>query len=505
MKYIKSKYFFIIFFIVTSLIFTFVLDYFKERSLNNYLSTQTKESKYKYEGIVLSPHDTSNLLFNSVVNTPQVIDIFKDAHSSDEIVQAEIRDRLYKYLKAPYDALKTYNIQQLHFHLPNNHSFLRFHRPDKFGDDLTKVRPTVAHVNAYQKFVEGFEEGKVFNGYRFVYPMFDTEKKYIGCVEISHSIASLKKMYQRSFKDSTLNIVILKNVVKSKLFADELQNYEEYIFNSNFMHQTSMKLEETVSDIFKNIGDITPIHHRMNSFVDFSIAVKNNKNYYKVSFIAIKNPITKDKIAYAISFEKSDWLNRFYYELNYQHYFNILVAFLLSIGFYFASRYYSEIEKKAHYDSMMKIYNRSFFDDFLKQRFYSQKRKKEEISLIMFDIDYFKDINDKHGHNTGDKSLVYLSNIVKKHTRLSDVFARWGGEEFMILIDDKLSNATILAENLRHSIEKTTQKSAEIPDFTCSFGVVSSEEVIELTDLYILADERLYKAKKSGRNKVCSS
>lgn len=505
MNYLKSKYFFIVFFIAISFVFMFVLDYFKGRALNNYLKSQTKEAKYKYEGIVLSPHDTSNLLFNSLINTAPVVDIFKDAHLSDEKKQAQIRNELYNHLKDSYKMLKSYNIQQLHFHLPNNYSFLRFHRPEKFGDDLTKIRPTVAHVSAYQTFIEGFEEGKIFNGYRFVYPMFDKDKTYIGSVEISHSIASLKKMYQRSFKDSKLNIVILKDVVKSKLFKDEVKNYEEYIFNSNFLHQTSMKMDKSVYEIFKNVKDIKEVHRKMNRFEDFSISVVDNNHFDRVSFITIDNPVTKDKVAYAVSFERSYWLDKFYSEYDYQRYFNILIAFLVTVGFYFASRYYFEIEKKAHYDSLMKIYNRSFFDDFLKQRFHSQKRKKEEISLIMFDIDYFKDINDKHGHNLGDKSLVYLSNIVKKHTRLSDVFARWGGEEFMILVDDKLSNATILAENLRLSIEKTTEKSAEIPGFTCSFGVVSSEEVIELNDLYILADERLYRAKNSGRNSVCSS
>lgn len=502
MNYFKSVYVYIFIFIILVFITLSVLSSFKARELSNFLKLQTEEAEYRYGGMVLFPKDTSDIIFSTLINTPEVISIFEKANTKDKIEQLKVRQKLLKHLLSSYEHLVSYNIQQLHFHLPNNDSFLRFHRPGKFGDNLTEVRKTVAYVNKYHIPIQGFEEGKIFNGYRFVYPLFNEEKKHLGSVEVSHSIQTMAKMYHRSFENSSLNIVLKKELVTEKLFHDEMKNYEPYILNDDFVNQKSMGISNHIIEINKNIEDFEFLKNKMKKFENFSIPIKHEEHYDLVSFIRIENPITTESIAYAISFQKSEWLNYYYSEYEKQKFLNLLLSFLFSLGVFFASRYYFSIQKKAYEDGLTQIHNRLFFEKYLDQKYTTLEREGTQLSLIMLDIDHFKKINDTHGHKVGDDALKYLVHVVNDNIRKSDVFARWGGEEFMVLIEEDLETAYKIAENLREKIDKLTEYEVNVPHFTCSFGIISLTKDISLDQSYIIVDDRLYKAKELGRNKV---
>ena len=115
-----------------------------------------------------------------------------------ELIQ--IRQELHKHLLVAYKSLKVMNFRQLHFHLKDNSSFLRMHKPLKFSDDLTDVRYGVKFVNKSLKSVDGFEEGRVINGFRFIYPLIDKEKNHLGSVEISVSSKGFIEMIKQSAK-----------------------------------------------------------------------------------------------------------------------------------------------------------------------------------------------------------------------------------------------------------------------------------------------------------------
>lgn len=160
-----------------------------------------------------------------------------------------------------------------------------------------------------------------------------------------------------------------------------------------------------------------------------------------------------------------------------------------------------EFETRANYDALTRIYNRRRFLELLEHAMESSKRLHHELSIIFFDIDHFKKINDTYGHNTGDDVLRGLSALVSGAIRKSDIFARWGGEEFLILLEStSLENAARMAEKLRKTIME--HDFPEVKSLTCSFGVstYSAEEKGE--DFINRADSALYKAKESGRNRV---
>jgi len=163
----------------------------------------------------------------------------------------------------------------------------------------------------------------------------------------------------------------------------------------------------------------------------------------------------------------------------------------------------NEFEKKAYIDELTKIYNRAKFNEVLLKEVINTKISGDGLSLIFFDVDHFKKFNDTYGHQVGDNVLSGLASLIKNSLRDSDFFARWGGEEFVILLPGvKLKSAKAIAEHKRKIIQDYTFD--DNLKVTCSFGVVSMLESDDKDSLLKRADEALYKAKDSGRNCVVS-
>ena len=152
-------------------------------------------------------------------------------------------------------------------------------------------------------------------------------------------------------------------------------------------------------------------------------------------------------------------------------------------------------------DSLTQIYNRMAFNDIIETELNRTKRYKTDLSLIMFDIDHFKNVNDTYGHMTGDNVLRSLVDLVKQKIRTVDIFARWGGEEFMLLTPETSPEAAYdLAERLRIAIEEHLFASAG--KVTASFGVASFKGDDSPDILTKRVDQALYRAKEGGRNRV---
>mgnify|MGYP000595394400 CR=1 FL=1 len=139
-------------------------------------------------------------------------------------------------------------------------------------------------------------------------------------------------------------------------------------------------------------------------------------------------------------------------------------------------------ESLATRDELTGLYNRRFYNEVAPVVLNRARREQNVFVFFLLDVDNFKNINDVHGHDIGDEALISLGNIIKEHIRETDVFARWGGEEFMLLVETDVNTASKLAENLRLSIAKYTKKNTKIPAFTCSFGVQSLEGILSLEE-----------------------
>ena len=164
----------------------------------------------------------------------------------------------------------------------------------------------------------------------------------------------------------------------------------------------------------------------------------------------------------------------------------------------------TKLEKFAITDYLTGIYNIRYFYHRLQGEFSRSQRYKAPLSCIMFDIDYFKKVNDSYGHRVGDMVLREFAQFVKKHTRKSDVFARYGGEEFIMLLTQTSDKGAVAeAERLRYVIKEHRFKSLKNKKgITASIGVASypHKKIKTQDDLITFADNALFAAKNSGRD-----
>lgn len=158
-------------------------------------------------------------------------------------------------------------------------------------------------------------------------------------------------------------------------------------------------------------------------------------------------------------------------------------------------------------DGLTDVYNHRYFWQILRRDFLMAERHEHELSCLIIDLDYFKRVNDTYGHLFGDRILKGVAKRIRERIRETDLVCRYGGEEFTVLLPNTdLSGASIIAENIRSGLEKSRfRKGAETVRVTVSIGVASllrhrPDSPQQLLDY---ADSALYRAKDTGRNRVC--
>jgi len=159
------------------------------------------------------------------------------------------------------------------------------------------------------------------------------------------------------------------------------------------------------------------------------------------------------------------------------------------------------VKHDAEFDPLTNIYNRVKINDVLSELTFGVKKYNHDLTLILFDIDHFKRVNDTYGHNAGDSVLKELSSLVKGLLRKGDIFARWGGEEFVIVLENiPMVKGAKLASRLRQEIERFHFNIVE--NVTCSFGVTQFRAGDTEATFFERVDNALYEAKEKGRNQV---
>ncbi len=163
------------------------------------------------------------------------------------------------------------------------------------------------------------------------------------------------------------------------------------------------------------------------------------------------------------------------------------------------------VKAEAKQDSLTKLLNKKSFEKILQEYINIYKKYKKIFSLILLDLDNFKQINDTYGHVIGDEVLKHVANVLKQYLRDKDIIARVGGEEFAILLPDvDITIAFKIADRLRNILENRIIVIDRKPiKITASFGIIEiNEKINSYKDILQLVDIALYKAKKSGKNRV---
>ncbi len=487
------------------------------------LSTELNKKTYDIKKVSIdslrAEVNSSNLLheqlslyiFNEKINVPEVLKPMSAAvNTVDKQQEKQLRSELYDILRNDYSSIGHYGFRQMHFYFEDGTSFLRMHRPELFGDNLYEIQEIVKQANLEQKYDSGFEVGKIYCGYCFVYPLF-YENHHIGTMELGVSPETIQKMLNTAFPDEYHEFVVRKDAVDSVVYKSEETNYitsslsddfyydrQAYSANSKYWDEAEAEL---IRKIIFQINTDPLLIESMQNMNDFAVETKVNQVNYLVSF-AVVNSFKGDPSAYFISYSANKQLPavRSAYSLNIRL-LTLLYLIFAAVSWYFIKSRI-KFELQANIDPLTLIYNRYKFLEIACMEIEKFRRYGRPLSIILFDLDLFKKVNDNYGHATGDYVLKTVAQIINQNKRNSDLFARWGGEEFVLLLPEtSLQEALAVAERLRKSLsDYDFDKCHQV---TASFGVVEIESCDESLDALIeKVDQALYKAKNNGRNRV---
>ncbi|TAL15725.1 diguanylate cyclase [bacterium] len=439
------------------------------------------------------------------------LDVIKDDPELQKAWLAKDRDLLLKRSLLLEDKVKyNFKITHFYFHDPERRNFLRVYDPPRHGDIVDRI--SLLQAEKTGKTTSGIETGSLGSlTLRVVLPWV-IDGKIAGYIEAGDDISEVIRPVDDDNKAETLIVVEKGNVTRErwergmKVFGHS----RPYDFFPNLLvaASTLKVLPEKLKTCFNHPGEDKPHEHRITIGDEkFYVASSPIKGFFqsKVGEFAVLRNVTS---------EERDMFNLL----------KILVVGytlgggLLTILF---SVYLRRIDKKleasqkaledmAVHDPLTGLYNRAKMVDFMKHQFAMQTRDNAPISVVMLDLDFFKKVNDLHGHQAGDAVLSETAKRLTEIARETDLVSRHGGEEFLFVLPQTgMEGALSLAERARRKIESKefpTDVEGKTLKVTASFGVSekTKDDDFTIEQLIEHADKALYRAKTSGRNRVCA-
>jgi diguanylate cyclase (GGDEF)-like protein len=399
---------------------------------------------------------------------------------------------------------------KVHFHKPPAMSFLRVWH-GKHGDNLDDFRHTILKVFETGEALTGIELGRGGFAFRGISPIYD-ENEYLGSVEVFFEPKDLEERIV-STRHETL-IFAIPNEVQEELFFEttsdeyghiEMEGYRLYSSKDIFYHNHPdlvvwEKLKESSvskKSIIQHIEDHTisyiPLYDYSGSwigniilFVENTVSPSQNIVNYLLLFFSM---ILAISLVY--------FMNREISEKEKIESDQLIVIDELN-------KVKTELEQLSIRDPLTSLLNRRGIEVYLEDNYNRFLRYGVEFSVILCDLDKFKVINDQFGHDIGDKALIHVSEILEACLRKVDVVGRWGGDEFIIVVENSSEcNVSIMSEKIR---EEVNSKTLNIDDrsirISITLGIAKIKENMSISKLISNADEALLKGKESGGNKI---
>ncbi|WP_297456489.1 diguanylate cyclase [Persephonella sp.] len=490
----KSVLIYISIFLILSIAIFFLFSQKKEQNKQIYLNQKIVKAAAEFKATLNGYKMVIDFVQKRYFNDENFLRLLYSIENAQSVQKEKLRKILLDRYESLYKDMQKYGIKFIQIRLPDGTVFLRFHRPEKFGDSQKKSKK-IDIIFAKEK------KEKFTGGFKFPYELYYKDK-FLGTVEIILPYEALKDELRKIFKGEYI-FLIYKDVLFSVLSKEIRKTYIQSEFDKNFYYESSdLKSYVIPPEIFAqiNLSLKEKIKNRLEKFSNFAVDIKINGNYYVVSFIVIKN-ITGKKVGYLVYYEKDNTISIFneaFIIMYASVELSILAVFALLINIIKRSEKFKTLSET---DALTGIYNKGKFNHLLENELKKVKRYNRPLGLIIFDIDHFKKINDTYGHQVGDYVLKTIAKIVKENIRDTDIFARWGGEEFVIIAPETdISGTRILAEKLRKKIEEYNFD--KVGKVTSSFGVTEATPEDTPDSIVQRADQALYLAKEKGRNRV---
>lgn len=502
----NSYYKFIIIFLtlIGSVFILFILNNIEKKNIKEYLIYKNQNINQQYEATFKEFKLISDYIYLTHFDKKDFKNLF---FIEDNI---EKKKKIYNYLSPIFNKSKNFYLNNFHIYSKDNKSIVNFNNLIFNDEQKLTSRKIIKKLNNSNQDLYGFDICKTTTGYRFFYKI-EYNNNHIGIFEISFSFKSLAKELQENFNLKS-NLILNKEKLENMSFYNE---YKETPIKSLMKHKEEDNIYiNKYLPVLNNIYINDKIKENFNNYLNKKNYLSNFIDYDNNDIIIIKpliNKINQELNGFYIIYNNNNSINNIIDNFLIIKIISIILFILINFYFYKEKLkrikyllHKKKLSELAEKDDLTKIYNKRIFNEFLKKEIRNTKRNynvEKGSYIILFDIDNFKKINDEYGHIVGDNVLKELSEIVKSTIRENDIFARWGGEEFVIIAKSyPISNSLVFAEKIRKLVEETKLSDLNI---TISLGIAKILKNDNEESLIKRADRFLYEAKRTGKNKVC--
>lgn len=338
----KKFWLFIIVFLFFLILILIYLNIDKNDRIDKHVKVLEKNFEVQYSVLYDNFKKISQNTFYGIINKPQIFNSVKYAYNKSDEEKSFYRKKLYSDFLSDYNRLLNFDFKQIHFHFPDNTSFLRMHEPEKFGDELSSSRYSIKKVNETLKPLEGFEIGKIIHGYRFVYPLFDEKLFHIGSVEVSVASYVFEKMFEKNY-NVDVHFLISKTICKEKMFPSDYKELMQSSESSDYLY-TEKGRNEIVhyvdNDFFKDEKEF--IQENMKEKKSFSLIKSYKDNDLLIYFKSISNVQKEDGVAYLVIYYDSKYIK----QINHNYWIMNIIVFLILVIFMFYLYFLNKRDEK---------------------------------------------------------------------------------------------------------------------------------------------------------------
>ncbi len=319
-------------FIITSSIVTYAILQFNKSKQEQQLLRATDIYVRAYNTVYAEKKQLTKLILSGALRKADIPNRLSKLSSATKEQKDKIREDIYNDLKTRYKYLKTLGVKQFHIHLSNNNSFLRIHKREKYGDNLSDIRATVAYVNKNHKPIDSVEEGKAYYGVRFVYPI-SLQDKHLGSIEISFGVDAITASIMKQYYVLS-NIYINTDIADKKNFKENKDYpYKPSHYNGYYCDMLALKEFKKISR--KDIGKLKPSEFTQLRILNAGKKDQPSSLYGKsvnavFTIIPLINKFTKENIGFIVIRSKGE---NIILSDNYIYAIISLIIILLALGF----------------------------------------------------------------------------------------------------------------------------------------------------------------------------
>lgn len=327
----KIKYFLVLVFIFLNVLVYYVTDKNTQSKIDYSKYHHMKKLQINYEVFMSTQSDKADVIYETTIKTKGLTDILARAWRTDDPKERDsLRKEMLSLLEKRYEKFKEQGLLQYHFVFPDNTVFLRVHKVDRFGDDLSDVRFDFVRVNKTKEIVRGFSQGRTAHAFRNVYPIFDKNNNHIGAIEISYP-SELLQQNLNTISRIHSHFLVNKHIFDTKMWSrdDRILNYKPSIEHKDYL-LTLSKLQNKDNDMKLTARRIEGLHKQINNGIKgskkFSLVTTDIRNDIEViSFYPIRQNITGEVSAWIVGYEKAPFI----YPAIKDSYFIRVVSFII--------------------------------------------------------------------------------------------------------------------------------------------------------------------------------